>query len=129
MQMTYIIMMIWFALTSGIIAKETSKTEMPIQYGKASWYSVKCNHGTKTASGQRLSDSANTAAHKTIPLGTKVRVTNIKNGKSEIVQITDHGPYIKGRILDVTIGVAKKLGFVSQGITNVKIEIINKISS
>ena len=62
-----------------------------IQHGKASWYSVRTNSGTRTASGQRLSNEAATAAHKTLPMGTQVRVTNQSNGKSEVVTITDRG--------------------------------------
>jgi rare lipoprotein A len=96
------------------------------QHGKASWYSVKTNSGTRTASGERLSNSAATAAHKTLPLGTQVRVTNLANGKSEIVRITDRGPYIRGRIIDVTIGCAERLGFVSRGVTSVKVEVLKK---
>jgi rare lipoprotein A len=96
------------------------------QHGKASWYSVKTNSGTRTASGERLSNSAATAAHKTLPLGTQVRVTNLANGKSEIVRITDRGPYIRGRIIDVTIGCAERLGFVGRGVTSVKIEVLKK---
>lgn len=96
------------------------------QYGKASWYSVACNGGTHTASGEKLQNNSNTAAHKTLPFGTKVKVTNLNNGKSEIVRITNRGPYIKGRIIDVTIGVADKLGFRKNGVAKVKIEIVSK---
>jgi rare lipoprotein A len=95
--------------------------------GKASWYSIKTNYGTKTASGQRLCNNAPTAAHKTLPMGTKVRVTNLANEKSEIVTINDRGPFIKGRVIDVTIGTAEKLGFVQRGIVPVKVEVLAKI--
>ena len=99
------------------------------QHGKASWYSVGTNSGTRTASGERLTNEAATAAHKTLPLGTKVRVTNEANGKSEVVTITDRGPYIKGRIIDLTIGAAERLGFRSRGITTVKVEVLGKIKT
>jgi len=95
--------------------------------GKASWYSTKCNGGTRTASGQKLVNSANTAAHKTLPMGTQIKVTNLKNGKSEICTINDSGPFVKGRIVDVTIGVAEKLGFKKSGVTTVKIEVVGKV--
>ena len=98
-----------------------------IQQGKASWYSVRTNYGTRTASGQRLSNDAYTAAHKTLPMGTKVRVINEANGKSEVVTITDRGPYVKGRIIDVTIGSAERLGFAQRGVAAVKIEVLGKI--
>lgn len=99
-----------------------------VQHGKASWYSVKTNYGTRTASGERLSNTAATAAHKTLPMGTHVRVTNLANGKSEIVRITDRGPYIKGRIIDVTVGCAERLGFYSRGVAPVKVEVLDKKS-
>ena len=94
------------------------------QHGHASWYSVSTNGGTKSASGKKLNNLAATAAHKTVPMGAKVRVMNVKNGKSEIVIIDDRGPYIKGRIIDVTIGCAERLGFKQQGIAQVKLEVV-----
>lgn len=99
------------------------------QRGIASWYSIKTNYGTQTASGQRLRNDAATAAHKTLPLGTKVRVTNMRNGKSEVLTINDRGPYIKGRIIDVTIGCAERLGFVGRGIAPVKVEVLRRIKT
>jgi len=99
-----------------------------IQHGKASWYSVGTNSGTRTASGERLSNSAFTAAHKTLPMGTKVRVVNEANGKSEVVTITDRGPYVKGRIIDVTIGSAERLGFAHRGVAAVRVEVLGKVA-
>ena len=93
-------------------------------HGKASWYEIKCNGGTQTASGIPLRDHAMTAAHKTLPMGTKVRVTNKNNGKSVILKITDRGPYIKGRVIDVTKGAAKKLGFIKAGVVHCKVEVL-----
>lgn len=95
-----------------------------VEYGQASWYGVKCNGGTRTASGAKLQDHASTAAHKTLPMGTKVRVTNLNSGKSEVVKITDRGPYTKGRIIDVTTGVAKRIGFYKNGVAKVKVEVL-----
>ncbi len=99
------------------------------EHGKASWYSIRTNYGTKTASGQRLSNTAATAAHKTLPMGTKVRVINEDNGKSEVVTINDRGPYIRGRIIDVTVGSAERLGFMNRGVTRVKLEVLGKIKA
>ncbi len=96
-----------------------------VEEGKASWYSIKTNYGTKTASGQKLCNNAPTAAHKTLPMGTKVRVINLANNKSEIVTINDRGPYKKGRVIDVTIGTAEKLGFVQRGIVPVRVEVLS----
>ena len=94
------------------------------QRGKMSWYSVKTNGGTVTASGKRFSDSGATAAHRKLSFGTKVKVTNLDNGRSEIVTITDRGPFIKGRIIDVSIGTARKLNFVNAGVVPCKVEVL-----
>ena len=100
-----------------------------VQHGKASWYSIGTNSGTRTASGQRLANEAATAAHKTLPLGSKVRVTNKTNGKSEIVTITDRGPYIGGRIIDLTIGCAERLGFRHCGVASVRLEVLGFVNT
>lgn len=100
-----------------------------VQHGKASWYSVGTNSGTRTASGQRLSNNAATAAHKTLPMGTMVRVTNQNNGRSEIVKITDRGPFVRGRIIDLTIGCAERLGFRSNGVAPVKLEVLGHLNT
>jgi rare lipoprotein A len=100
-----------------------------VQTGKASWYSIKTNYGTKTASGQRLTNHGATAAHKTLPMGTKVRVINEVNGRSEILTINDRGPYIKGRIIDVTIGAAERLGFAKRGVVPVRVEVLGKVKT
>lgn len=103
-----------------------STAEASIQHGIASWYSIKTNRGTKTASGKKLSDNSFTAAHKSLPFGTVVKVTNLKNNKSTECIITDRGPYKKGRVIDVTTSVAKHLGFYKSGLTKVKVEVVNK---
>ena len=90
-----------------------------------SFYSIRTNGGRHTASDERLSNGANTAAHKTLPMGTMVKVTNLINGRSEVVRINDRGPYIKGRIIDVTVGVAKKLDFINAGVVPVEVEILD----
>jgi len=90
---------------------ESALAVRSIQHGKASWYSVKTNYGTRTASGQRLSNEAATAAHKTLPMGTQVRVINEANGKSEVMTITDRGPYTKGRIIDVNDMACTQSGY------------------
>ena len=122
------------ATTGNANTKHQTKSDpqyavQSVQHGKASWYSVGTNSGTRTASGQRLSNHAATAAHKTLPMGTKVRVTNQANGKSEVVTITDRGPYVRGRIIDVTIGIAERLGFVKRGVAVVRVEVLGKIKT
>lgn len=116
--------------TSGNVKVKPSNPELAVksvQHGKASWYSIRTNYGTATASGERLSNDAATAAHKTLPMGTKVRVTNQTNGKSEIVTINDRGPFIHGRIIDLTIGSAERLGFRQRGVVSVKVEVLGHV--
>jgi rare lipoprotein A len=104
----------------------TEWTVTEVQRGKASWYGVRCNGGRHTASGERLVNASATAAHKTLPMNTRVRVTNLENGKSEIVRINNRGPYIRGRIIDVTEGVAKRIGFYKRGVVRVKVEVLKR---
>jgi peptidoglycan lytic transglycosylase len=78
------------------------------QSGIASVYSTK--HGIKTASGKRMTDHALTAAHRTLPFGTKVRVTHSRTGKSVVVTITDRGPFVRGRVIDLTPAAARSIG-------------------
>jgi rare lipoprotein A len=87
--------------------------------GIASVYSTAT--GTKTASGARLSNGALTAAHRSLPFGTKVRVTNNHNGRSVVVTITDRGPFIRGRVIDLTPAGARALGF--SGLTHVTLNV------
>jgi len=94
------------------------------QKGVASYYADRF-HGRKTASGQRYNKQELTAAHKTLPLGTKVRVTNVRNGESVDVEITDRGPYIKGRVIDLSKAAARELGMVGAGLAQVRLEIID----
>ena len=92
-------------------------------YGTSSYYG-KDFHGKLTANGEIFDMYGLTAAHKTLPLNTIIRVTNQANKKSLILRINDRGPYIGNRILDCSYGAALKLDFINQGITEVKIEII-----
>jgi len=87
------------------------------QCGKASWYKL----GGRTASGETANPKGLTAAHRTLPFGTLVEVTNLANGKTVTVRINDRGPFAKGRVIDVTWAAAKELGFVRKGITRVKV--------
>lgn len=92
--------------------------------GQASWYGNKY-HGRRTASGERYNMRAYTAAHKTLPFGTIVRVTNTANGKTVDVKINDRGPFVKGRIIDLSRKSFEQIGDISKGIAPVKIEIID----
>ena len=104
-------------------SKKSDKSFKKTYYGVSSWYG-KDFHGKLTANGEVYDMYGITAAHKKLPLNTVARVTNIDNGKSIILRINDRGPFVKGRILDCSMGAAKKLGFHHAGTANVKIEII-----
>jgi rare lipoprotein A len=82
--------------------------------------------GNKTASGQRYNRYAMTAAHRSLPFGTRVRVTNMRNGRSVIVRINDRGPFIRGRVIDLSVGAARVIGMIGRGIAPVKVEVIGR---
>ncbi|MCX7349458.1 MAG: septal ring lytic transglycosylase RlpA family protein [Alphaproteobacteria bacterium] len=104
-----------FAMLMG--ATSVIQAEAAAQTGKASYY----KHGARTASGERFNPNGYTAAHRTLPFGTRVLVTNLKTGKSVIVRVNDRGPFIKSRIIDVSYGAAKVLGITATGVATVKI--------
>lgn len=89
--------------------------------GKASWYGPRF-HGRKTASGEIFNQHELTAAHRSLPFGTRVRVTNLKNGRSVVVRINDRGPYAKGRLIDLSRAAAKHLGMLDSGVAQVRLE-------
>ncbi|WP_346907105.1 septal ring lytic transglycosylase RlpA family protein [uncultured Roseibium sp.] len=90
-----------------------------IQCGKASWYALT----SMTASGERANPNAMAAAHRTLPFGTLVKVSNLRNGKEITVRINDRGPFVKGRVIDVTKAAASELGFLPQGVAKVRITV------
>jgi rare lipoprotein A len=89
-------------------------------HGVASFYT----EGTQTASGERFNTMAMTAAHPTLPFGTKLRVTDVSSGKSVTVRVNDRGPYVQGRVVDVSYSAANALGIVGKGLTNVKLDVV-----
>lgn len=94
------------------------------QTGIASYYGHKF-HGKKTSSGEVFNMWAMTAAHKTIPLNAKVRVTNLLNGKSVVVRVNDHGPHARGRIIDLSRAAAAQIGMIEKGTARVNVEVID----
>lgn len=104
----------------AVICLASACSSKLIQTGKASYYADKFN-GRKTASGEIFRNSKNIAAHKTLPFGTKVKVTNLSNGKAVKVRIADRGPFVAGRIIDLSKSSARKIGMVQQGVGTVKI--------
>ncbi len=91
--------------------------------GVASWYGGKF-HGRRTANGERFNKNALTCAHRNLPFGTKLVVTNINNGKSVVVRVNDRGPVTKKRIIDLSQAAAKKLDFMKSGTAQVKLELV-----
>ena len=99
----------------------TKKIESFSQTGKASWYGPGF-HGKKTSSGERFDMNTLSAAHRTLPIPSYARVTNLSNGKSVVVRINDRGPFHGNRVMDVSKAAAKELGFIHTGTANVKVE-------
>ncbi len=108
---------------SSIPMKSQPKWIGYTQSGKASFYAMKYQF-RETASGERFNQYSKTAAHRTLPFSSKVKVTNIKNNKSVIVKINDRGPFIKGRIIDLSRSAFSAIGNTDSGTINVKIEVI-----
>lgn len=102
------------ALAAGVTLFASS-LPAAAQCGRASWYALT----SRTASGERMNPSALTAAHRSLPFGTKVKVTNQRNGRSVVVRINDRGPFVRGRMLDLSRGAASQLGFIGAGHTSV----------
>ena len=95
-----------------------------VQTGTASFYADKFE-GTTTASGEKYRHNKLTAAHKTLPFGTRVKVTNVANNESVEVVINDRGPYVENRIIDLSKAAAEKLGFINQGLADIRLEVID----
>ena len=94
--------------------------------GRASFYSKRAT-GARSASGERIHHDSLTCAHRTYPFGTKLKVTNLRNGKSVVVRVTDRGPHSRGRIIDLSYGAARALGMLSQGIAMVEVERVDRL--
>jgi rare lipoprotein A len=91
--------------------------------GQASWYGPGF-YGNRTASGEVLRRGTLTAAHRTLPFGTKVRVTNLRNGRSTVVRINDRGPFHGNRVIDLAHGAASEVGLTASGVAQVKLEVL-----
>jgi rare lipoprotein A len=95
----------------------------PREVGVASFYGREWS-GHRTASGERFDPGALTAAHRTLPFGTRVKVTNLENGRQIVVRINDRGPFVRGRVLDLSRAAAKKLDFLATGTATVRIDVL-----
>lgn len=109
-------------------AAKAQRADLPIfvQHGTASWYGPRF-HGRRTASGQRFNQYHLTAAHKKLPLGTRAIVTNLRNGRTVEVEINDRGPYVRGRVIDLSRAAAEHLGMRESGTTPVRIEVLEDV--
>ncbi len=97
-----------------------------VESGNASYY-ASCMHGRHTASGETCNIHTYTAAHRSLPFGTVIRVTMLQNGKSVLVKVNDRGPYIRSRVVDLSPAAAKEIGLIRVGIAKVKIEKLKKL--
>lgn len=122
---TYFKLTLSMLLLLGLTVSMTAQDE---QYGQASYYSD-AYHGKKTASGTKYDKNKLTCAHNDYAYGTKLKVTHLENKKSVIVEVIDRGPYIKGRIVDLSRAAAKKIGLIQDGIAQVKVELVNSNST
>ncbi|KPF53059.1 hypothetical protein IP85_19000 [Rhizobium sp. AAP116] len=108
------------ATIAALFAFAPSSANAKSSCGGASWYALT----SKTASGERMNPTRLTAAHKTLPFGTKLKVTNARSGKSVVVRINDRGPFIRGRVLDLSKAAAQNIGMIRSGHAKVCYEII-----
>jgi rare lipoprotein A len=104
-----------------VVAEE--KVYKAIGQGTASYYGRELA-GNRTASGERFNPHGLTAAHRTLPLGTKLRVTNVANGRSVIVRVNDRGPFVGKRLIDVSLGAAQEIQMIRSGTAQVRLEIV-----
>lgn len=112
-----------FVVNAPVMSAHAGPKTVRTVSGPASWYGPGF-HGRKTANGERFDQNALTAAHRTLPFGTKVRVTCNRSGKSVTVRINDRGPFHGNRVIDLSRGAASKIGIVGLGVGGVKIEVL-----
>ena len=104
--------------------KASASVAASSQFGVASWYGAEFQ-GLPTASGQPFDMDGMTCAHRQLPLGTRIRVTNLLNARTLVLKVTDRGPAVASRVLDVSMGAAKRLGFLGAGLTPVRIQVMS----
>jgi rare lipoprotein A len=113
-----LVAVLWIASVAALLPHPAAAAE-----GMASYYGGRF-HGRRTASGQRFNQNALTAAHRSLRFGTRVRVTNARNGHSVVVTVNDRGPYARGRVIDLSRAAAGKLGMLSAGVAPVRLEVV-----
>jgi rare lipoprotein A len=124
MRFTKIVSLVLFFFASTAFAVAGGNEGEIIVYGKASYYAKSLNNRF-TASGERHRSDSLVCAHKSFPFGTLLKVTNLRNGQEVIVKVNDRGPFIKGRIIDLSFRAAKDIGMLSSGVVEVKVEVFH----
>jgi len=107
------------AFSAGAVIS-TGNAEAGSQCGKASWYKM----GTRTANGERMNSNVLAAAHRSLPFGTKVLVENLGNHRTVVVRVNDRGPFVRGRVIDLTKAAADQIGLVATGIASVRLTVV-----
>lgn len=120
---TFVAIAVALVMVFGAAGMSDARTPGKTYSGKASWYGPGF-HGRKTASGERFNQNAMTAAHRSLPFGTKVRVTNKRNGRSVVLRINDRGPFTGGRIIDLSKAAASRIGLIASGTAPVTVRIL-----
>ena len=118
---------LWLSLTAAMVFYIfAAPAQATVSGGGASWYSLP---GNRTANGETMNPNAMTAAHRTLPFGTKVEVKNLRNGRTVVVRINDRGPFVRGRVIDVSRAAAQRLGFVRAGVARVQLRVVARPAS
>ena len=113
---------LWNAVVmAAFVCAGTAFSEAMTIDGYASFY----KHGTRTANGERFNPMGLTAAHRTLPFGTKVKVTNLRTGKSVVVRINDRGPFIRNRVIDLSLGAAEVVGLKRSGVAKIRAVVLD----
>ena len=131
MHRVWLSMLLLALSTAGLPMRPAADTKPPeialdSEVGVASFYGARF-HRLRTASGERFDIHRMTAAHRTLPFGTRVRVTNLRNGRSAVVHINDRGPFVKGRVIDLSYAAARRLRMVQRGAERVRVEVLSSV--
>jgi rare lipoprotein A len=110
------------AATIVAVSVVTLNVEAVAETGRASWYALT----SRTASGEMCNPNAMTAAHRSLPFGSKVKVEDLNTGKSVVVRINDRGPFVAGRVIDLTKAAAAKLGMLKKGVAKVRVTVLSR---
>ncbi len=119
-QAVLVVGLLVFFLSFGLVELSAQK----VKSGKATYYSSKL-FGRRMSNGERYHPDSMTCAHRTLPFGTRVLVTNPRNGKQVVVRVTDRGPFARGRVIDLSYGAARELGFLSAGVAYMRLEVVS----